>query len=86
MTEIEGRHRHEGAEHESVPQSVPLGERPYWNRAHHDWRFWAGLLFMLAAMAIYVLSDDLALLPRRQAQPPSQDTGAPLAFAAIASR
>jgi hypothetical protein len=82
MTETEdGRHPHDGAEHESVPQSVPLSERPYWKRAHHDWRFWAGLLFMLAAVAIYILSDGLALLPGRQAQPASQDSGAPLAFA-----
>lgn len=39
---------------------VPI---PYWKRAHRDWKFWVALLFMLAAIAIYVLSDDLALLP-----------------------
>jgi len=37
---------------------------PYWKRAHHDWRFWVGLVLMLAAITIYVLSEDLAFLPR----------------------
>ena len=36
--------------------------RPYWKRAHHDWRFWVALLFMLAAITIYVLSDNLAFV------------------------
>jgi hypothetical protein len=52
-----GQHGNEGPAHRDV--------HPYWKRAHHDWRFWVGLVLMLAAIAIYVLSDDLALLPRR---------------------
>lgn len=32
--------------------------------AHRDWRFRTGLVLMLAAMALYVGSDNLALLPR----------------------
>ena len=39
--------------------------RPYWKRAHHDWRFWVGMCFMFAALAIYILSDDLAFLATR---------------------
>lgn len=45
--------------------------RPYWKRAHHDWKFWVGLVLMLTAMFIYVMTDDLAYVPRihsRQAQ------------------
>ncbi len=38
--------------------------RPYWTRAHHDWRFWVALFLMFAAMGIYVVSDNLAFLPR----------------------
>ena len=44
---------------------------PYWKRAHRDWRFWVGFIFMLAAITIYVMSDNLALLPRGQPPPPS---------------
>ena len=40
--------------------------RPYWKRAHHDFRFWVGLILMLTAITIYVLSDDLAFLPHHQ--------------------
>jgi hypothetical protein len=46
------------------------GPRPYWKRAHRDWRIWAGVVLMLAAMIIYVMSDDLALRPRIQSQQP----------------
>jgi hypothetical protein len=41
---------------------------PYWKRAHHDWVFWVGLFLMLSAAIIYVLSDDLALLPSGRPQ------------------
>ena len=37
--------------------------RPYWKSAHHDWRVWVGLFFMLTAITIYVMSDDLSFLP-----------------------
>ena len=59
-------HRHGGPDGDSVHQ----GHRPYWKRAHHDWKFWVALFLMLAAMIIYVMSDDLALRPHRQAQQP----------------
>ena len=44
---------------------------PYWRRAHRDWRFWVGLFLMFAAISIYVMSDDLSLVPRTQPQPVS---------------
>jgi hypothetical protein len=37
---------------------------PYWRRAHRDWRFWVGVVFLSIAILIYVMSDDLALVPR----------------------
>jgi hypothetical protein len=37
---------------------------------HRDWRFWIAVFAMLAAMIIYVMSDDLALRPRSQPQQP----------------
>jgi hypothetical protein len=46
--------------------SVHHGRPPYWTRAHRDWRIWVGLVFMFAAIIIYVMSDDLAFLPHRQ--------------------
>jgi hypothetical protein len=52
----------EGPERKRVHQD----NLPYWKRAHHDWRVWVGLFFMFAAIAIYVLSDDLAFLPHHQ--------------------
>jgi hypothetical protein len=36
---------------------------PYWLRAHRDWRFWAVVMLMIAAMLIYVYTMNLALRP-----------------------
>jgi hypothetical protein len=43
--------------------------RPYWKRAHHDWRFWVAISLMLLAMLIYVMTDDLSIVPRIRARP-----------------
>ncbi|MFZ0634755.1 MAG: hypothetical protein WA755_03330 [Candidatus Acidiferrales bacterium] len=55
-------HSHPGPER----GRMDLEHRPYWKRAHHDWRFWAGLFLMFAAITIYVMSDDLAFLSSSQ--------------------
>ena len=44
--------------------------RPYWKRAHQDWRFWAAVGLMIAAMGIFVLSDNFATLFRSRPQTP----------------
>lgn len=55
-------HGNEGSSHLHVHHD----QRPYWRRAHHDWRFWVGLVLMLTAITVYVVSDNLAFLPRSQ--------------------
>jgi len=50
----------------------PLHPRAAWRRIHHTWLFWLGMGLVTAAITIYVMSDNLALLPRghgHQAQP-----------------
>ena len=42
---------------------------PYWRRMHRDPRFWVGALLMAAAIAIYVMSGDLAWIPSSQPHP-----------------
>ena len=39
---------------------------PYWRRAHRDWRFWVAVCFIFAALAIYISSVDLSLVPPTQ--------------------
>jgi hypothetical protein len=70
-----GQHGNEGPQHDKRPQvaenarqadeqAAQHGVSPaYWRRMHHDWRMWVGLVLMLAAITIYVLSEDLAWLP-----------------------
>jgi hypothetical protein len=60
MSESKHSHGNEGPEHMHVHHD----QLPYWKRAHHDWRFWVGLILMCASITIYVLSDNLAFLPR----------------------
>jgi hypothetical protein len=44
--------------------SADRSQIPYWKRAHHDWRFWVGMAVTFAAIAMYVMSDNLAYQPR----------------------
>ena len=44
--------------------------RPYWKRAHRSVGFWVAVILMLAAMAIYVMSDDLGGWRRGQSRQP----------------
>jgi hypothetical protein len=39
-----------------------------WRRIHHSPVFWVGVVLCLAAIVIYVLSDDLAWRPVPPAQ------------------
>ncbi|HEY8332481.1 MAG TPA: hypothetical protein VIQ05_01700 [Tardiphaga sp.] len=41
----------------------PDGRRD-WRRIHHSPAFWVGVALCLAAITIYVLSDDLSWRPR----------------------
>jgi len=58
----ESTHGNEGPERSSNHH----GPGPYWKRAHRSGWFWIGVVLMLTAITIYVLSDDLAFLPRFQ--------------------
>jgi hypothetical protein len=60
INEIERTHHRHGGPH---PDNSQEGDRPYWKRAHRDWRIWVGLFFCLAAIIIYVLSEDLSFMP-----------------------
>jgi len=61
-----GSHGNEGA----APERAHV--RPYWKRMHRSWPFWVGMVLVTAAIIMYVMSDNLALVPRshpRQALP-----------------
>ena len=67
MNESKQNHHTHG---ESENDTMQKMHRPYWKRAHHDWRVWVGLFFMLAAITIYVMSNDLSFFPRGQPRQP----------------
>jgi len=55
-------HKHYHQNREGVQED----QGPYWKRAHRDWRVWAAVVLMFAAILIYVVSDDFALQPTGQ--------------------
>jgi hypothetical protein len=58
----EGRHVHH--HHPTGPHAPHEQSKPYWQRAHKDWKFWVGVIFIAAALVIYVLTLDLSSVPR----------------------
>jgi hypothetical protein len=62
-----GHPGNEGPERDQVHHD----HRPYWRSAHHDWRVWVGLFFMLAAITIYVMSNDLSFFGQMHRPPPA---------------
>jgi hypothetical protein len=67
MNDIKPRHRwHRGR----VSDSVQTGNRPYWKRAHQDWRVWVVVFLMIVGITIYVLSQDFSSFPLSQPQRP----------------
>jgi hypothetical protein len=44
----------------------PAAQRRDWRRIHHSSLFWVGVILCLAAITIYVMSDDLSWRPHAQ--------------------
>lgn len=51
--------------------------RPYWKRAHRDWRAWTIAAILLALMLVYVMTDSLALSPGDTGGQPVPEMSAP---------
>jgi len=64
--------QHSHSPHQPGPQhqGLPHDHNPYWKRAHRDWRFWVGVVLMLTAMTIFVMSENLAFRPGMQQRAP----------------
>lgn len=56
------RHDHTGAPRQAAQFD--------WRRPHHSPLFWVGAAMFLAAISIYVWSEDLSWRPRLQQQQP----------------
>jgi hypothetical protein len=66
MSKRKHDHGNEGS-NDNRPHHDP---QPYWKRAHRDWRVYVAVFLMLAAMIIYLMTNDLAWGPRSEPQPP----------------
>ena len=57
-----------GNKHNTEGHSGDHGEQdpgPYWHRMHRDWRFWVCAFLMAVALAVFVMSGNLAFIPSR---------------------
>jgi hypothetical protein len=52
--------------HHHRERSKPAAPAPDWRRIHHSPLFWVGVVLFLAAISIYVLTNDLSWRPRAQ--------------------
>lgn len=68
----DSRHHQQGRDPDGDQKPHPA----YWRFAHHNWRFWVGLILIFTAMFIYLMTGDLSWQPRPQPQPHQQSTGA----------
>jgi len=48
---------------EDYDRDAPTAEQRNWRRIHHSPAFWIGIALCLAAIIIYVWSDDLSWRP-----------------------
>jgi hypothetical protein len=55
--------------HHHASVETAQARRPDWRRIHHSRLFWVGAVLFLAAISIYVWSEDLSWRPRQQQQP-----------------
>ncbi len=66
-------HEHSGSGEHGHGHHGPHGRVP----VHKDWRLWVGVVLMLAAMLVYILTQDESLVPR--GRPTSAPASAPAA-------
>jgi hypothetical protein len=60
-------------QHHGGPSGKPgMAHQPAWKRMHRSPFFWAAAVCILAAMAIFVLTDGFALRPAGAAVPAPQ--------------
>jgi hypothetical protein len=43
---------------------------PYWKRMHHTPFFWIAVVFILAAMTVYIMTNNLSEVPGKKATTP----------------
>jgi hypothetical protein len=63
------KHKYEHKRQAIVRQEISDVRVPYWHRAHRDWRFIAVVFLMLFAIAVYLLTGDLAWTNHGHAMP-----------------
>jgi hypothetical protein len=69
--------KHDVESQGSKPRDHAHPRRPYWRRAHRDWRLWLAVVLMLALMGVYVMTNGLSLRPGKRAVQPTPEANLP---------
>jgi len=56
--------RHDEPPHIPDFTPIPTHDRPFWRRAHLDWRVWVAVVFISVALFVYITTVDLSIMPR----------------------
>lgn len=76
LTMQDTKHEHNETGRPSADTTIEA-HRPYWKRAHHDWRFWVFLVLMIVAMVVYIVTQDLSMGTRGTQHQPVPENVAP---------
>jgi hypothetical protein len=63
-SELQDGHKHSNRDNRQDENKEDRELGPYWRRAHADWRFWVGVVLISVAIAVYVVTVDLSMVPR----------------------
>jgi hypothetical protein len=66
---------HDAESQGAKPRDHTHPRHHFWKHAHKDWRVWVAVILMLAAMATYVMTDNLSLRPGKPASQPTPEVG-----------
>jgi len=78
-------HEHRGAEGSAHGHKHEHGQPGKSRPLHRDWRLWAGVVLMLIAIGVYVLTLNDSLVPRGNGQPMPAAVDAPASAPAPAA-
>jgi hypothetical protein len=70
--------KHDVESEGSKPRDHVHERHHFWRHAHRDWRVWLAVMVMLAAIFVYVVTNDLSLRPGKPAAvPPTPEANGP---------
>ncbi len=62
---------HDSENQGAKPRDHVHPRHSFFRHAHKDWRVWTAVILMVAMILVYVLTNDLSLVPGHRARTPT---------------